>query len=88
MDFWFLRFLCWFQFLRGLRLGPPSDANGDGLLLNYDLEIELCEQSCLTQPNGNEHYAGAKIISRGDYAEYMGGNGKRVATGIGFQVPR
>ena len=88
MDFWLSRFLYWLQFLRGLRLGPTSDANADGLPLNYDSENELCEQYCLTQSNGNEHYAGAKLILKSENADFLDENGKKVARGVGPQLPR
>ena len=62
--------------------------NGDGLFLNYERESELNEQFYLAQGNGNKHYAGAKMLCQHDHAESLGENDKKVATGIGFQVPR
>ena len=64
------------------------DANGDDLSLNYDRESELNEQFYLAQGNGNKLYDGAKMLCQHDHAESLDENGKKVATGIGFQVTR
>jgi len=55
--------------------------------LNYDRENGLGEQCSPIQSNENKHCVGEKIL-QDENAEYLGGNGKMVGLGIGFQEPR